>query len=99
MMRRRVARAPNADPAAGPSASVSAELTTLTALAQAVSGTADLAESLEAALGRGGGRARPRDWLGVDSGQAKRASPGGGACIARGTPRSPRCNARRLLLS
>ena len=62
MMRRRVARAPNANPAAGPSASVSAELTTLTALAQALSGPADLAESLEAAL------ATVADVLGLETG-------------------------------
>ena len=62
MMRRRVEQAPDADSAAGPSASVSAELTTLTALAQALSGPADLAESLEAAL------AKVADVLGLETG-------------------------------
>ena len=61
-MPRRVARAHNARTTAGPSASSSAELTTLTALAQALSGPADLAESLEAAL------ATVADVLGLETG-------------------------------
>ena len=61
-MPRRVARAHNARTAGAPSASSSAELTTLTALAQALSGPADLAESLEAAL------ATVADALGLETG-------------------------------
>jgi len=61
-MPRRAARAPNAKIMTGPSASASAELTTLTALAQALSGPADLAESLEAAL------ATVADVLGLETG-------------------------------
>jgi len=61
-MPRRVSRAHNARTTAGPSASSSAELTTLTALAQALSGPADLAESLEAAL------ATVADVLGLETG-------------------------------
>jgi two-component system, NarL family, sensor kinase len=61
-MPRRVARAPNAVPTAGAPTSASAELATLTALAQALSGPADLAESLEAAL------ATVADVLGLETG-------------------------------
>ena len=61
-MPRRVARAPNAGPTAGAPTSASAELATLTALAQALSGPADLAESLEAAL------ATVADVLGLETG-------------------------------
>ena len=61
-MPRRVTRTPNANTTAGPSSSASAELTTLTALAQALSGPADLAESLEAAL------ATVADVLGLETG-------------------------------
>jgi two-component system NarL family sensor kinase len=62
-MPRRVGRSPNATTAAVPSApAVSAELSTLTALAQALSGPADLAESLEAAL------ATVADVLGLETG-------------------------------
>jgi len=62
MMPRRVAGTPNANTTAGLSATVSAELTTLTALAQALSGAADLTESLEAAL------ATVADVLGLETG-------------------------------
>ena len=61
-MPRRAARAHNARTTVGPSASSSAELTTLTALAQALSGPANLAESLEAAL------ATVADVLGLETG-------------------------------
>jgi len=61
-MPKRAARAHNANSQAGASPSASAELTTLTALAQALSGPADLAESLEAAL------ATVADVLGLETG-------------------------------
>jgi two-component system NarL family sensor kinase len=62
-MTRRAGPAPNARAAAEPAAgSVSTELTTLTALAQALSGPADLAQSLEAAL------ATVADVLGLETG-------------------------------
>jgi len=61
-MPRRAARVPNAKIKSGPSASASVELSTLTALAQALSGSADLSESLEAAL------ATVADVLGLETG-------------------------------
>ena len=61
-MPRRTARAHNANTTIGTSTPASAELTTLTALAQALSGPVDLAESLEAAL------ATVADVLGLETG-------------------------------